>query len=471
MAVSKMLFALSSWEKAGRFGVGDNGPILELSVHSPSDVTHHFQGYLLDDNFYRHATNEDCTNRDFQEVISHRKNRESPCSLDLNWRLRGPGRRMVAVPRIDGEPVSFDFTIRSTMLGGLPSAPVVKGFLIRRQCSRRLSHDTLFEIVRKLPRIQKLSLEPLRQRFSFCNDSTSSDTTNIHASVNVFPDASKPILMYNTTGFAEKLTAFLQRAGSLKSLSIFETYNLAFNASDNTTHLSLPGLVLADETFSLEHLSVSFLSDAQDFFRDFGSRNSPVDWDLSPRRRQLVEGARKFDSTSSSRSLLDGITVENRRIMMPFYQPSWPRLKSLALTSPILDWNTPRSKIDDLLWAAAGAAMVMPRLQTMELWNGSKHVACIFRYSRTGGEGCPKITVTSTWKLLLVPRIVRRWDIVAHKHTGVGIRVEEQLLEAAGFKSYASVIAHLELRWLVCHPISVCQMEWETAAESNRSFW
>ncbi|KAK0709070.1 hypothetical protein B0T26DRAFT_804870 [Lasiosphaeria miniovina] len=59
----------------------------------------------------------------------------------------------------------------------------------------------------------------------------------------------------------------------------------------------------------------------------------------------------------------------------------WPNLTSLALTSQLL---TPdrhwAAMIDKMLQAAAAAGIEMPRLETMEIWNGGEGLAALFRY-------------------------------------------------------------------------------------------
>jgi hypothetical protein len=56
----------------------------------------------------------------------------------------------------------------------------------------------------------------------------------------------------------------------------------------------------------------------------------------------------------------------------------WENLRKLALTS--------RRKINNMLMAAGRAAVLMPKLEVMEIWNGGEGHICFFRYSNdTGG--------------------------------------------------------------------------------------
>ena len=67
---------------------------------------------------------------------------------------------------------------------------------------------------------------------------------------------------------------------------------------------------------------------------------------------------------------------------------TWPDLKSLALTSPLLR-ETPQNadRINCLLQAAGITALRMPKLQTLTLWSAARGKAWAFIYQRGGGDG------------------------------------------------------------------------------------
>ncbi|KAB5540364.1 hypothetical protein GE09DRAFT_1062106 [Coniochaeta sp. 2T2.1] len=81
----------------------------------------------------------------------------------------------------------------------------------------------------------------------------------------------------------------------------------------------------------------------------------------------------------------------------------WERLRSLALTSPVLrdPEMDPKmiAKIDGLLYQAGLTAVRMPALQTMVLWNGGCDNACAFIY-QAAGRG-PRITWRSSWPFVI----------------------------------------------------------------------
>lgn len=58
----------------------------------------------------------------------------------------------------------------------------------------------------------------------------------------------------------------------------------------------------------------------------------------------------------------------------------WLNLSSLVLTSRLLTPDEDSSEIGAMLQAAAAGAMKMPQLEIMEIWNGRKGLASLFKY-------------------------------------------------------------------------------------------
>lgn len=97
----------------------------------------------------------------------------------------------------------------------------------------------------------------------------------------------------------------------------------------------------------------------------------------------------------------------------------------------------------------------------MEIWNGESGIACVFLYRRIEMDRYPTITLSNTWGHGLEQRVVKAWDNVANRHCTGGVLVEVQALEGIDFKSHGSVVSLLELRRLVLHQVSLCQLRWE----------
>lgn len=116
---------------------------------------------------------------------------------------------------------------------------------------------------------------------------------------------------------------------------------------------------IANTSLTLEHLSASFMVDASHFF-----------------------DARKLSW-------------------------EWPNLTWLALTSQILVPEESPIELDVMLREAAAAAMKMPKLETMEIWNGNKGLAMLFRYQLAESWQPAVITCRGTWELTLRPPVIQ----------------------------------------------------------------
>lgn len=175
------------------------------------------------------------------------------------------------------------------------------------------------------------------------------------------------------------------------------------------------GQAVANASLKLEHLSASFIVDASSFF--------------------------------CARA--------------PYW--SWPNLKSLILTSQLLTPTEEPTKIDNMLQAAASAAMRMPNLETMEIWNGREGLAALFRYQSLGTRQRAVITWKGTWNFPLQPPVIHAWEDVAAQHGSDGYNVfKKELLDAdTVIRSHGDAIHHLEFSQPVIRPISLQQIRIE----------
>lgn len=149
--------------------------------------------------------------------------------------------------------------------------------------------------------------------------------------------------------------------------------------------------------------------------------------------------------------------------LFDIHEPSWkwPNLTSLALTSQLLTPDESPIKIDNMLQTAAAAAMEMPKLKIMEIWNGREGFAMLFRY-QLGEEVRPAvITCRGTWELKLQPPVVRAWEAVVLKYRGHGPLIVKELLDVDAVKSHADAIDLLKLLNQVIRPVSLRQIRME----------
>lgn len=171
---------------------------------------------------------------------------------------------------------------------------------------------------------------------------------------------------------------------------------------------------LVEASLRLEHLAASFVSDASHFFA------AALKWNL------------------------------------------WPRLESLALTSNVLTSQKHYVSINDLLETVALVAKKMPRLNSMELWNGRAGYAGVFQYQISESDRAAKITWRGTWDVPLEPRVVKAWQAVVFKRVDCKLQVVTEMLDAdVVITSYGDAIRHLRLLNTVIHPVSLWQIQRE----------
>lgn len=70
----------------------------------------------------------------------------------------------------------------------------------------------------------------------------------------------------------------------------------------------------------------------------------------------------------------------------------WPRLESLVLTSNVLTAQQQTFYINDLLEKIALVTMKMPRLKSMQPWNGRSGFASVFQFQIFESDCIAKIT-------------------------------------------------------------------------------
>ena len=118
--------------------------------------------------------------------------------------------------------------------------------------------------------------------------------------------------------------------------------------------------------------------------------------------------------------------------------------------------------MDNMLQAAAAAAMEMPNLKTMEIWNGYKGLAMLFRYQRAKRGRPALITWRGTWELTLRPPVIQAWGSVALGHRGQGHVIVKELLDAGVcVKTHGDAVRHLKLSRPVIRPVSLRQIQME----------
>ncbi|PYI04763.1 hypothetical protein BO78DRAFT_275387, partial [Aspergillus sclerotiicarbonarius CBS 121057] len=216
---------------------------------------------------------------------------------------------------------------------------------------------------------------------------------------------------------------FLPR--NVKRLSLFEDFSEDYLRQcpveiQRRTPNRAVGEAFARRSIDLEQLSVSFIIDACDFFR-----------------------AHQHDLT-------------------PW---TWNHLQSLVLTSPLLAPLEHRlapdatpERISAFLREAAAAALRMPRLEIMALWNYLEGDGGVLIYTRDMRD--PVLTLQSTWGMMLEPEVREAWTEVPSRYTPVELRFPIlPLLDVV--RSRGDFIQQLNLPPGVLDPGSLSQMRRE----------
>lgn len=144
-------------------------------------------------------------------------------------------------------------------------------------------------------------------------------------------------------------------------------------------------------------------------------------------------------------------------------EPSWkwPNLTSLALTSRLLTRDGKATEIEAMLQAAAAAAMKMPQLETMEIWNGRKGIAALFKYQASRERRRAIITWRGTWKMTMGPSVIEAWEAVVQQFDGWRLNTVQEWLDGVAIKSHGDAIHYLKLSSQVVRPVSLQQIQIE----------
>ncbi|CAG9991675.1 unnamed protein product [Clonostachys byssicola] len=198
---------------------------------------------------------------------------------------------------------------------------------------------------------------------------------------------------------------------TLKTLVLFENFNQHYIALyRNSPLVRAPSLKLsqaiAKVSLNLECLSASYLVDASFF----------------------------FDAYESS-----GL---------------WPHLRSIALTAQSLSPDASKKTINALLQKAATAVLRMPKLETLEIWNGEKGVAALLRYQPSRAT----LTWRATWELDILSSAIQAFEKVGPAHCVGRCDIVKELLDVGLVASHGDAINLLKHVCPILRPISLQQI-------------
>ncbi|KAI0872459.1 hypothetical protein GGS24DRAFT_467484 [Hypoxylon argillaceum] len=371
----KLVSILSTWRPA-------NNLALEINVYSPSDCEHWFKNiYLSSDDVQHH-----------EDVM--------PNAWRTGSQYHDPQHGWMHGQQIKGPPktamLQLFRPIRLRFQGMLPRVEAVTCLIIRRQLRRCISPSGLSLLLSSFDRLEHISYEPWAP-YEVANRE--------------FHERGLSFAMRNLPHTLNRLIVF---EDSYESYDLFPkrpAYIHWFNLVDPSEGL---GAVFASKSLDLQHLSISFMINAQELFR-----HSQSTW-------------------------------------------SWLHLQSLALTSQLLqdDWGK-RNQIEALLCQARAFVQKMPKLHTFVLWNGGKAHACAFIYRINRNSA--SITWRGTWHLELSPLVVKLWQLAASKlpcSEFSELQIKQEYIREV-IKSRGDAIYYLKLPCQVIDPASLWQIRRE----------
>ncbi|KAI8657342.1 hypothetical protein NCS57_01112200 [Fusarium keratoplasticum] len=275
---------LHSWDEDGASDIK-----LEISIWSRSDFDHTFrEDVYIDSDF---------------NLICELDRPEGPC--DETFR------------EMDGENMwrrPYGLGLYPDMKG-LPRVRAIGGLLVRRQTRCVIGVETIQQIIDRLPKLKEIFYEPRRKYY---------------------------LIPHNDPRLGYGELMLLRIPGTLRRVVIFEDFNEAHEKhilsrslwAQSQPRVRSPspevGIAMAHLSLSLEKLSVSYMTNATQFFNACKSH-----W-------------------------------------------VWHNLRELALTTNLMRSMTPETC--DLIVRAGQFAMKMPKLHFMELWHGKSKTAAKFVY-------------------------------------------------------------------------------------------
>ncbi|KAL0939304.1 uncharacterized protein CTRU02_205914 [Colletotrichum truncatum] len=370
--------------------------VLDISVYSPSDRRHWFK-YL---SFHPDTQLGDC-------LSLQRSRHEQEVLIDDPAHGWAAGRQIVA-PNLNAIYKVFDEIMGEGPFEAeelemqwwqtLPLVPAITVVLLRQQTRRRWKPVALANMLTRFPNLAELCYEPWREWTEIVRQTDKlSQLTNTDLDIG------------NQT-----LIELLPETKLLK-LTIFENSNQTYAEK----HVECPAIrvptpavshELARASLQLATLSGSFMVDASYFFQ--ACKDS---WE-------------------------------------------WGNLTRLALTSRVLTDGANVADVNDMLRDAAAAALKMPKLETLELWNGRKGVAMLFRYQKSRDKQSAIITVRGTFELALESTVTQAWDAVALRHRHGSVFVQSFLIDPGNIRCHGDAICQLRLSTEVIRPVSLQQI-------------
>lgn len=462
--VYKLLGILAEWEQYGLSEAQGKGLTLELSAHTPNEPFDLIEDEPVMNNDYPYLADDAVQKRYIAQFRQDRSNityveaRVGRVTYLVDTRYLGDrphmsprvgtGKMLIrplgfTEPSAPPEKPRFPFELEKDDLptefrefsfpkpqpppvrAPLPEVKMVTSLLLRRQHHRDLFPKALNRLLSE----SLTGLREIRHERWRLPVAASERQLTFDAEYGPTKPASPPPPTGGTT-LGSKLPS------SLESLHLFEDFNKWYHDESQQKWTDpRPSRIqvlkgVATSAPGIKHLSVAFLSDAMECL------------DLPPA----------------------GVI--------------FPNLESLALTSQHT-LRPDQPGLNELLHKAALAAMRMPKLQIMEIWNCGNGSAAFFRYEAMGSEAAS--TCRLTWRCSWASSewasessgpfenyVVEAWSQVAARVTDRYLILDvKEPMRAGSYDQYAGILGQLKLRRSILHPTSEMQVRVEVEDEDE----
>ncbi|KAI0100314.1 hypothetical protein GGR51DRAFT_532539 [Nemania sp. FL0031] len=375
--------------------------ILDISIYSPSDLKHWFK-YLT---FVPDTTSDMLGGNGIKRTILDKVYDDPQHGWVAGFRHSAPPTAAIlkVFHSVMGEGPFDSERSEFQWWDQLPPVPAVTSLLLRQQNRRRWKPGSLAHMFARFPRLQEVHYEPWRE-WDFMQSYTDRNFLYLFGSIQRFNTNLKRLVVFEN--FNQQYPAIMQRFLLREDLSKCDSIRNPSSAISRMVALA---------SLKLEHLTASFIVDASHFFE-----------------------------------------------INPSWE--WPNLTSLVITSKLLAPNEDSVKIGSMLQTAAAVAIKMPQLETMEIWNGRKGLAALFKYHAFRDIQQAIITWRGTWELTMEPSTIKAWEAVVNQYGGWRLDLVQERLDKAAIKSHGDAIYYLMVSNQVIRPISLQQIRIEQKA-------
>ncbi|UKZ83660.1 hypothetical protein TrVFT333_011469 [Trichoderma virens FT-333] len=252
----------------------------------------------------------------------------------------------------------------------------------------------------------------------------------------------------------EALAEMLARFPRLRELH-FEPWREWDNMLQETTDLGYLTLLESPSIRRLNRFTI---------FENFNQRyvHAYSEMDCSRIRPPNPALSRILSEVSSNYESLSASFVVDAEgfFVLDEYQPlkTWPNLRHLFLTSQLLAPDQDMTRVTNMLRAAAKAAVYMPKLETLQIWNGRKNLAALFKYEpATEQSQTSTITWRGTWEFPLEASVIQAWQSLVSEPSH-GMRVIYESIGGDQVRCHGDAMLLLELPEVVIRHVSLRQI-------------